>query len=807
MSGRHLATIALAILLVSANATAQVPRCVQLTASANAYGQPPIAFAWAVDGVTVATTNPATIDTTSLAAGNHQLRVTVSNAAPVADAPTRGICGGGCEYTACASPAFGTPASLWGTLRPVDAGQLPANRDNTSYADGVPGAPLPGTAEPLWVDLDVSGTALFTALSHGLEKWDLSAPAAPSRTGAIGRAAFPTWPADPHEGMPVRTVATSSTGGVTVGLAGGAGVAVFTSALLARYADSGATAFQVRSLPIGSRDYAVAATNAGLSIYDVTAALALPSLCTETAASGFCGVHQATVGAGRVYEYLGVSNHAGRAFALASSGSNSQGFELWEISDPTNPVRRLTALPTVFVHGVALWHANGRLYAAARVPQFRAWDLTSCINGCSALPSQLFAINHPADFDNVFLTYSANSSRRFLHLGNFNRCSTATQNEWLYDVTDAAEPVEITPDDKLLGGILEGYWGTYYRARGGYNNVAGRVGRVAGNYLYRAAYSLFDVHELRLAAALQAAFDAPATIWAGSPVRFADASTGSPTAWSWTFQDGTPAASSSQNPSTTFPTPGAKVVTLRAANATGSSTTSTVVSVSDPRPVVTAIDIAVPGCAPKRASSSSTTLLAVAPLAFTGPPLVSQTAPLTITATAAAQGAADYRWFWGDGSSSSWVAGCAGATATHSYAAPGTYSAELRIRACGQVLTRAFSAVVTTDQPLSALWTPQGCNPFCVFNQANVCFDLQLLGSPTSYAYDWNGDGQAEQTAAGPVPCHNFPAGIWIPRLTMRNTSFATTVVSPPISVVLAPNIFADGFETGDTSAWSLAVP
>ena len=64
---------------------------------------------------------------------------------------------------------------------------------------------------------------------------------------------------------------------------------------------------------------------------------------------------------------------------------------------------------------------------------------------------------------------------------------------------------------------------------------------------------------------------------AASSVKFVDASVGSPTAWSWDFGDGT--GSNLQNPSHRFASPGTYIVTLRATNASGSTTTTQSVTV------------------------------------------------------------------------------------------------------------------------------------------------------------------------------------------------------------------------------------
>lgn len=61
-------------------------------------------------------------------------------------------------------------------------------------------------------------------------------------------------------------------------------------------------------------------------------------------------------------------------------------------------------------------------------------------------------------------------------------------------------------------------------------------------------------------------------ITAGQSVDFTDLSTNTPSYWTWTFNGGTPASSSIQNPSVVYSTAGTYDVTLTAGNAVGSST-------------------------------------------------------------------------------------------------------------------------------------------------------------------------------------------------------------------------------------------
>lgn len=64
----------------------------------------------------------------------------------------------------------------------------------------------------------------------------------------------------------------------------------------------------------------------------------------------------------------------------------------------------------------------------------------------------------------------------------------------------------------------------------------------------------------------------PTSLLEGQSVQFNDLSTNNPISWAWTFTGGTPATSSSQNPSIQYNTYGIYSVTLTATNAYGSST-------------------------------------------------------------------------------------------------------------------------------------------------------------------------------------------------------------------------------------------
>ena len=62
----------------------------------------------------------------------------------------------------------------------------------------------------------------------------------------------------------------------------------------------------------------------------------------------------------------------------------------------------------------------------------------------------------------------------------------------------------------------------------------------------------------------------PTTVYPGDTVAFTDLSTNTPTSWSWSFAGGTPATSTTQNPSVVYNTAGTYGVDLTATNAGGS---------------------------------------------------------------------------------------------------------------------------------------------------------------------------------------------------------------------------------------------
>ncbi len=515
-----------------------------------------------------------------------------------------------CQFLSCRSPAKGVPAAVWGELRPVDTGTLPTDRDSTDFNEfNPPPGPLE-TAAPFWVSLDIENNWIFAAVDSGLHIWNAANPTNPSRTAAIGRAAFPVWTTDPHLARPVLDVDAPPGNDNVVAVALGtngiaAGLAVFNTSSktspAARYADIDKNVQQVWATRIGGTDYAFSATKGdGLLAYNLTSAQGRTTLCTEDTPVSSCGVYVSRAGSRSSFSYIdGVTNGAS-TFVVASSGGVAQGLEAWNVSNPAAPVQVLNVTGTEFIHGVALWRAGSSYYLATRATsgsgtQARIYNVSCIATGsCSGLGSPIWTFAMPSSGASLFVTYSESDGRRFVYFGHVDRCNSGLQTEWLFDVSNAAAPFDITPPSGLVSGEPTGYWGWYYRRNPtGFNWVMPRMGKFNGRYFYRAALGILDIHELTSGGPPTASFThSPSPLYAGQAATFLDTSIGVPNTWSWTFQGGTPGSSTQQNPTgVVFSTPGAKQVTLAVTNNFGNDSDTQTVTVLDPAPTVASVSV------------------------------------------------------------------------------------------------------------------------------------------------------------------------------------------------------------------------
>ncbi|MGD2093265.1 MAG: PKD domain-containing protein, partial [Candidatus Aminicenantes bacterium] len=161
-------------------------------------------------------------------------------------------------------------------------------------------------------------------------------------------------------------------------------------------------------------------------------------------------------------------------------------------------------------------------------------------------------------------------------------------------------------------------------------------------------------------------------IYEGDSVNFTDQSTNNPDTWDWTFEGGTPATSTVQNPTVTYYTAGTYTVTLTATNAYGTDTETK----------VDYITVQVPVEPP------------VADFTFTTTDL---TAYFTDTSTDPDGTIVAWDWDFGDGNTSTEQ------NPTHTYAAGGTYTVTLTVTD-NDSLTDTTSKPVTVSGPVVEIY-------------------------------------------------------------------------------------------------------
>jgi hypothetical protein len=130
------------------------------------------------------------------------------------------------------------------------------------------------------------------------------------------------------------------------------------------------------------------------------------------------------------------------------------------------------------------------------------------------------------------------------------------------------------------------------------------------------------------------------------------------------------------------------------------------------------------------------------------------------------------------------------------------------------LLSAPFPVEISTEPPLAILEFAADCPfGFCLFDTSEpIAFTTQVQGDPTTFAYDWNGDGLTDQITSQAVTTHAYAtAGTYRPRLTISRGTTAVSFLHVDFLIVLPGSggtgvIFADGFESGNTSAWSRVV-
>jgi len=225
-------------------------------------------------------------------------------------------------------------------------------------------------------------------------------------------------------------------------------------------------------------------------------------------------------------------------------------------------------------------------------------------------------------------------------------------------------------------------------------------------------------------------------------VTFTDASSGDVISWEWTFDGGSPANSTEQNPSVTYNAPGTYDVTL---------------VVSD--------------------GTFSDTLLMEEAVTIAGPPSASFTTDYTVGNTSAdftssSQNAEVYSWDFGNGQTAD------GPNAGFDFGADGTYTVlHIATNACGSDTAMQTLTVVTEPTAGFSVDLLSGCAP------TQVQFENQSSDNATSFLWSFPGGNPASSTEENPQVVYDQP-GTYSVTLEVSNAA-GTDLITLPDAVVL----------------------
>ncbi len=235
-------------------------------------------------------------------------------------------------------------------------------------------------------------------------------------------------------------------------------------------------------------------------------------------------------------------------------------------------------------------------------------------------------------------------------------------------------------------------------------------------------------------------------------VTFTDSSTGSPTAWKWSFGDGS-ALVTDQNPEYTYSKAGVYTVKHTAINAYGRSTE------------IKTNYITVGSVSPNADFSASTT---------------SGNAPLTVKFTDKSTGSpTEWKWSFGDGS-----ALVTQYNPTYTYTKPGTYTVKETVSNAAGKDTEIKTNYITVTAPLKAPVAAMSASP----TSGNAPLKVQFTDKSTNYPTSWKwsfGDGTY---STDQNPAHTYTkAGKYTIVLTAKNAKGSNTVTKSSYINVAAP--------------------
>lgn len=389
------------------------------------------------------------------------------------------------------TPARAVPADRWGTLEP-----RAILGDTTRYRFNYE----PGCKEPFYFDVEFHNGFLYAATGSSLEVWDARVnPNKPSLVAQPCQRSLSLWRKSDKDFYITSLSAIGDL--VVVGVEGGMGLHVYdvrtpaAPRLVYQHEGTGLGSLSVRDVhttTIAGKPYAFAADDSlGIYAYDLSSLGSSPP-CLDHPEGTCPGVLLGRVPGGLTAMWLqSLWKIAGTGGLLVLRwGARA---ELWDVEPwitGTGWPTRVQALgPNPL--DVAAWEQGDQVYLAAAhgqsVSVYRR-DGTPV----TTLDTPGGLLSKAARSVSDTLSVSHDGERIYLFVGTTRPAGSGPQHEYLWDVTDPTAAVDLTPMKHP-----DGYWGWYYQDNPtGFNNVAPYGGVVAGKRFYRAAWSVFDAHEL-----------------------------------------------------------------------------------------------------------------------------------------------------------------------------------------------------------------------------------------------------------------------------------------------------------------------
>lgn len=227
----------------------------------------------------------------------------------------------------------------------------------------------------------------------------------------------------------------------------------------------------------------------------------------------------------------------------------------------------------------------------------------------------------------------------------------------------------------------------------------------------------------------------------GAPTNFSDATTNSPTSWSWNFGDNSP-LSSSQNPSHTYANAGSYPVTLITQNSFGcTDSVLTNVTVYALPVAAFAADTVCQGAASSFVDNSTS--------------------------------AAAWNWNFGDASPNA-----SAQSPTHVYAAQGTYTVTLVVTNASGCTDTISHAIIVRPNPVAAFTASTACHTYPTQYTDN---------STTAVGWSWDfGDGSPLNTTQSPSNTYANP-GSYTTTLIVSNIFGCTDTTAQAVTVLPQP--------------------